>query len=193
MILDLLCIVLLQDPVPDPAPAPTPAPAPGPLDLEAELQRLADQVRQDFAQLHEVLRQGLDTLEKTKPEDLQEHLRTAQGKNNQLLTDMEALLDAIPESENDSPGGSSSAGGGGKSPPSQPNNQQGQQPQPSQESEDGKGPPPELRNTLLLDTRPGAWGTLPPRLQAALRQAVIEDLPLRYRPWLEKFHRRSDP
>jgi hypothetical protein len=37
----------------------------------------------------------------------------------------------------------------------------------------------------------GRWGLLPPRLQEALQNASGADIPLRYRRWLEEYHRRS--
>jgi hypothetical protein len=36
------------------------------------------------------------------------------------------------------------------------------------------------------------WGVLPPRLQEALRSASASEVPLRYRRWLEQYHRRGE-
>lgn len=35
------------------------------------------------------------------------------------------------------------------------------------------------------------WGLLPPRLQEALGNAGSADVPLRYRRWVEEYHRRG--
>lgn len=75
--------------------------------------------------------------------------------------------------------------------------QRGQQPEndsPGGEAEQevGRAPPP---TGPPLSGQPLAayarWGILPPRLQQALQSFSAADVPLRYRRWLEDYHRRA--
>ena len=114
--------------------------------------------------------------------------------SDQLLADMEELLAAIPDIKGD---GQSSGGKPSDRPedgenqdashekPQQPDEQQA-----GEEQQEGDAQPPSSYLRLLFDQGAGSWGTLPPRLQEALQNAVMEDLPLRYRRWLDDFHRR---
>ncbi|RMH04661.1 MAG: hypothetical protein D6702_02690 [Planctomycetota bacterium] len=206
MLLPLLLLpALLQDPV-EPAPESLPDPLPSPelQEVLKEVDRLADQVREGFLALDRHLRETRDQVEQAPAAEdeaapkLADRIKERVAEADRLLADMEALLEAIPELENQGGGGS------GSSRP-RPRPEDGQEPrnldasgerrQPQepaegdQESQTGEGPPRSSYLRLLFDQDNGAWGMLPPRLQEALRNAVIEDLPLRYRRWLDDYHR----
>ncbi len=220
----LLLALLPQDPLPqDPPPAEVApgeeAPAPqdpgteGSPDLEAilaEVERLADLVRDGFRKVDTGLKDARDQVSATEeepPAAFQEQLDRTVADSAQLLADMEELLATIPELKSDSqssqgqrpqdetrPEDAQNQDASGERRPEQ-GGEQGEQPQPQdgqgdQEGPQGEGQLPNSYLRLLFDQNAGAWGMLPPRLQEALENAVIEEVPLRYRRWLDEFHRQ---
>ncbi len=199
---------LAQEPTP-PAPATPPQGSehtvPEAAAVMEEIQRLVGVVRDGFRKVDQDLRGARDLAEGDAPPELPAHLKRATADADQLLADMEELLKAIPETPSPQDGGQGqkpqdrNPSSGRKprdrrpKPDSPQDGQSGNQDAPSpQESRDGKGKfqlPIGARS--LFDPRSGAWGMLPPRLQQALENAAVEDLPLRYRRWLEEFHRRA--
>ncbi len=190
----LFAALLLQEPVPsDPPLEPIFQEVP---DWQEELQKLVDLVREDFRQVHQNLRDARESLDVEAPDrPLDSLLNQAHESGQKLLTDMEELLSKIPENT------SNSQGSGDPKDSSEDNNKpkdseqkpgdQPKQPKPSeQEHKDGEQGPKPLQGRFLFDHRSGAWGDLPPRLQNALQNAAIEDLPLRYRHWLDEYHRK---
>lgn len=179
-----------------------PEAAPGPSqpyqELLREIDRLATVVREGFAKVDTGLREARDQVRPETPqtEPFLARLDLAHADAGQLLQDLEALLALLPEEPKDPP---PESGGGGPSSqkPGEERNRDAAEPRdgkesPADEAENAgaKAPPPSSYLRLLFDQGAGAWGVLPPRLQEALQNAVIEDLPLRYRRWLDEFHRR---
>ncbi|MBC8327244.1 MAG: hypothetical protein ISR76_09690 [Planctomycetes bacterium] len=187
----LLGCAPVQDPEPKLEPPSTELDA-----LLAEVNRLADVVREGFRKVDTGLRGARDQADTdaADPSGLVESLGQTAADADQLLADMEELLAAIPEIKGDSKGG-------GKGQPDQkPEDAQNldgsdEKPQPEDaeggpdEDQKGQAAPANSYLRLLFDQDAGAWGMLPPRLQEALQNAVMEDLPLRYRRWLDEFHR----
>ncbi len=166
----------------------------------AEVDRLADLVREGFRKVDVGLQEARDRVDEpdAQADDFTNRLGVTAADADQLLADMEELLETIPELKSDS----QSSGGGGQS-SSEPEEAQNQDasgeqrdqevPQPGdgeEEGPEGEGAPKNSYLRLLFDQNAGAWGMLPPRLQEALENAVIEDVPLRYRRWLDEFHRQ---
>ena len=194
-----LALFILQDPVlpaPDNTPSLPEVPAmPGIPAWQTQLEDLLDLVRDDFQTIQQRLRDARDELDQTPTNEvLQPHLRLAAADADKLLKDMEELLATIPAMD-----ASSSSEGGDPSesntnPEDTQNNQAGEpkptQPEGAQESGDGNNPALSAAQQVLFDQQQGNWGALPPRLQEALQNAAVEDLPLRYRRWLDEFHRR---
>jgi hypothetical protein len=166
------------------------------IDWQEDLQKWVDLVREDFRKVHHDLRAARESLEEVQPDlPLASLLIQAQNSGTKLLEDMEELLNKIPENTSNSQGGgdpqdSSEPSDQPKNPDQKPG-EEPKQPKPSeQEQEDGEQSTKPLQGRFLFDHRSGSWGDLPPRLQHALQNAAIEDLPLRYRHWLDEYHRK---
>lgn len=183
MILLLLLLLSFQEPAPE-------------QDLMEEVMEAVDQVKQGFLDLDRQLHASMKEVD-ASPEGgsaLRGHLQEAATQAGILLQKMEALLGILPEREGPS-------GGSGNPSPGDPQDSRKKPgegdpdssvPRPSEEDGEGSGQPGHSFSPgLLLDPRPGAWGSLPPRLQDALRQASTERLPLKYRRWLKAYHRRQ--
>jgi|MDSW01.3.fsa_nt_gb hypothetical protein len=117
-------------------------------------------------------------------------------KSDDLVTEMEALLEILPESDQSSS-------------PQQQNTQSIQRPQennlePQQnqsEKENGQKndnnkqgteqPSPSWQSIIRLPQKFGDWGNLPPRLEQTLQLSSPQDMPLRYRHLLIKYHRQA--
>ncbi len=114
-----------------------------------------------------------------------------------LVESMEELLAKLPES--DGSGGSSGSSSSKPNPENIPDgNEPAEQPKPKPKSsggeEDPEGKGEGSQNPAALFANPakgGAWGQLPPRLQQTLEGASVNDLPLRYRGALERYHKRQ--
>jgi len=179
-------------------------------EILAEIQELIEKVRQGFLQVDRRLEELQDAAAlAVRPEDvgeepeppppLEEGLAGAVAEADRLLADMEELLAKLPAS--DSPSG---GGGGQESPRKEGRNlpapgqekKEAEEPKDGQEAKDqpeereGSRPPLQALNQLLSELSPGAWGSLPVRLQEALQNASAEELPPRYRRWIERYHRR---
>lgn len=92
-------------------------------------------------------------------------------------------------------------------PQEQPGAQQGQEPQPADErgerlgeeaaaqateagrQVDGQQPPPQPVGDFLRRDTDARWGVLPPKLQERLMNLHVDDVPERYRAWLEAYVR----
>ncbi|HEX9794235.1 MAG TPA: hypothetical protein VGC54_09665 [Planctomycetota bacterium] len=212
MIHSLLLSCLLAGPFQDPAPPPAPVPelpqlpavpqepAPGAdsdAQLMEEIQELAEKVRDGFRMVDVALKTVQESADVDAPDatTVDDGLAGAIGQADTLMADIEELLAKLPESD------SQNSSSQGRQPRDQrPQDQQGRKPEPKdqqgpdsvQEQPDGAAPPPGAPTIrLFFDPRYGAWGTLPERLQATLENATTEDLPLRYRRWLDAYHRRS--
>ena len=165
-------------------------------DLMEEVMEAVDQVKQGFLDLDRQLHASMKDVD-ASPEGgsaLRGHLQEAATQAGILLQKMEFLLGILPEREGPS-------GGSGKPSPGDPQDSQknpgegnpdSSVPRPSEEDGEGSGQPRHsISPGLLLDSRPGAWGSLPPRLQEALRPASADRLPFKYRRWLKAYHRRQ--
>ncbi|KAA3605702.1 MAG: hypothetical protein DWQ01_18900 [Planctomycetota bacterium] len=193
-----------------------------PEEATAEMMRLVDEVRDGFRRVDQTLQLTRDEVDKLfggaidRPEpppiegegeegeegeapvediaSVEDGLSRAMNEAEDLVATMEELLSKIPEQSNQNSSSSSSSNRNDRPPP--PQNQD--QPHDDQENPSPKpesvAPPPEgVQQMILFDPRIGAWGALPPRLQESLQNATAEDLPLRYRRWLDEYHRRSVP
>lgn len=165
-------------------------------DLMEEVMEAVDQVKQGFLNLDRQLHASMKDVD-ASPEGsptLRGHLQEAATQAGILLQKMESLLEILPEREGPS-------GGSGKPSPGDPQDPQNKpgegDPDPSVprfSEEDGEGagqPEHSISPGLMLDPSPGAWGSLPPRLQEALRQASADRLPFKYRRWLKAYHQRQ--
>lgn len=181
------------------------------MQIKQEVEELIHTVREDFARVDQRVSEARQAADAQSGEtQVQDALQGAVEEADVLIENMETLLEKLWQTENQDPSGA----GGQQNRRRQPQDgQQQQQEQPgdvqreqnqsspdepldgSQGGDDeqrlGNRPPDSLRRILLFDQRRGKWGKLPPRLQGALENSNAEDLPLRYRRWLEEYHRRS--
>ena len=114
---------------------------------------------------------------------------------DELAASIEELLSLLPEPP------PSSGSGSGMPSQSQPQSGEGEQPQQitqqpqsggEQEDPNGSGqrtPPPQ--SIFAQQQQFGDWGNLPPRLEQALQHSDPNDMPLRYRRLLIKYHRQA--
>ncbi len=184
-----------QEPVPPPPePAPSPAPAQEPVSMEDVLAAI-DKLRQTFDLADLRVREAVE-VSAPLPADRERGLATATAALQQLVQDMDALLEILPEPD---PPPSDGSGSGKPKPDS---GQEGDEPRNreprdgaedgSKEEDRGQAPPPTA--PPLFGQPPanyGRWGLLPPRLQEALQNSAGTEVPARYRRWLEEYHRRG--
>ncbi len=198
-----------EPPPPPPAEAPPPEaplvppgqePAEEPPSLQEvvrEILELAEGIREDYRELTSVLEEAAGKAPEAAEDEepLRQDLRRALEEADALQADLEELLDKFPDVE--SPPSSSPPPSGsrprdsGRQPRHRPQNdpRDGEEGQRA-ENLPGTRPPGSPQEIFLVDPRWGAWGRLPPRLQEAQENAGAADLPLRYRRWLEAYHRR---
>jgi hypothetical protein len=193
-----------QEPAPENPPVVVP-----PLSPDQIMQEVADAievVRKSFADTDRLLLESrtlAEDADQDVSEKLGQKLNATAVQAEQLMADLEELLSLLPDSdqESESSGGSSSSSDSNSPKPGgDPKDQKegdGNQPsnQAAPEGDRGDSQVPFMTELLLAPgSGGGAWGYLPPRLQETLQNAHAEDLPLRYRGLLEKFHQRNmDP
>ena len=157
-----------------------------------EIASKMSEISDAFAELSGALQQVADDV--SKEITVADALESAQ----QLADSMEELLAMLPE-----PPPSSSSG----SPQQQPQdsgNRDGQQPpqqiepQPQdgemgdEEGANGTGTRPSPPQSIFQQQQQfGDWGRLPPRLEQALQHSDPNDMPLRYRRLLIRYHRQA--
>lgn len=197
----LLAAVFLQGAPQAPeqgAPSPEAAEA---LQVFEEVWKIMDRVRDGFRRASAALEEARGAADGAGPDDapVRGHLRTALAEADQLVADLEELLQKLPEWESQCQQAASERpdGGGPSGGANQPRERPpGEEPSAGEHEvvrqEDASAPPPEAEKVrILFDPRFGAWGDLPVRLQQALEHATSEDMPLRYRRWLEEYYRRA--
>ena len=157
-----------------------------------EIASKMSEISDAFAELSGALQQVADDV--SKEITVADALESAQ----QLADSMEQLLAMLPE-----PPPSSSSG----SPQQQPQdsgNRDGQQPPQQIEPQPQDGEMGDEEDANGVGTRPsppqsifqqqqqfGDWGQLPPRLEQALQHSDPNDMPLRYRRLLIRYHRQA--
>ncbi|TAH37890.1 MAG: hypothetical protein EYC70_06805 [Planctomycetota bacterium] len=193
-------LALLQDP------APAPDPGQDAMELMRQVLALMEDVREGFRKTDLALQEARTAADQLAEDDapVREKLQSAVGEADALLGKIEELLQKLPVQESQQQQSSSSSQQQQQQRPQQDQRQRPAQPQDqrgqphdnrdsaSQEQRPALSPPPDSpRIPFLFDPRYGAWGELPVRLQSALENATAEELPLRYRRWLEEYYRRS--
>lgn len=195
-------------PLPDPETEQEPDPSEKPETDEPQsleealeiLQELMDEVRDGFRKVDSQLSSAREKADAVTDDDkeVRDDLAKAVEEADQLLLSLEELLESIPEQDSQSQSSSNSQSQSSMDREQERKRDQERNPKDDSESENQSKqqytdvPPPDgLRQILLFDPRMGAWGALPPRLQATMENATAEDLPLRYRRWLDEYHRRS--
>ncbi|MDE0585761.1 MAG: hypothetical protein OSB63_04000 [Planctomycetota bacterium] len=145
-----------------------------------------------FAELSGELQQVADDV--SKELTVADALESAQ----QLADSMEELLAMLP-----APPPSSSSGSPQQQPQGSGNGDQQQQPQQieaqpqdgemgQEEDANGSGSrPPPPQSIFQQQQQFGDWGQLPPRLEQALQHSDPNDMPLRYRRLLIRYHRQA--
>lgn len=162
-------------------------------------------LRESYDQADERVRTGVES-DGLGAQERGHALEPAEQALSTLVANMEELLALLPDPPSSS---KNPQNGKGKpqSSPSEGNQPQGGQPNQdkpddsrteenqksgNQEADRGQATPPD--SALLNGQMPPAyarWGLLPPRLQEALRSMSASEVPLRYRRWLEEYHRRG--
>jgi hypothetical protein len=133
-------------------------------------------------------------------EDVSKELTVADALESaqQLADSMEELLAMLPEPPPSSGSGSprQQPQGSGSGDQQQPPQQIEQQPQDGEmgQEEDANGSgnrPPPPQSIFQQQQQFGDWGQLPPRLEQALQHSDPNDMPLRYRRLLIRYHRQA--
>ena len=186
-----------EQPLPaEPPPIPAPAPSQEPVSMEDVLAAI-EQLRQTFDLADQRVREAVE-VSAPQPADRERGLATAGAALQQLVKDMDALLEILPEPEPPPPSDGSGSSGQRKPQSSAGGeDQRGRDPRDDQEGgaqdqNQGQVPPP--TGPPLTGQPPanyGRWGLLPPRLQEALQNSAGTEVPARYRRWLEEYHRRG--
>ena len=131
-------------------------------------------------------------------EDVSKELTVADALESaqQLAGSLEELLAMLPEPPPSSSSGSPQQPQQGSGDQQQPPQQIEQQPQNGEmgQEEDANGsgnrtPPPQ--SIFQQQQQFGDWGQLPPRLEQALQHSDPNDMPLRYRRLLIRYHRQA--
>lgn len=170
--------------------APLAGQEPGPVSMQDVLAAI-EQLRQAFDLADQRVREAVE-VPHPLPEDREQGLDAAAEALDQLVQEMDAVLEILP----DPPDSGGSGSSGQNQPKPQPEGGQGSdsqrtEPGPS-EGQNGKVPPPS--GPPLVGQPPanyGRWGILPPRLQEALQNSSGTEVPARYRRWLEEYQRRG--
>jgi hypothetical protein len=133
-------------------------------------------------------------------EDVSKELTVADALESaqQLADSMEELLAMLPAPPPASGSGSpqqppqGSGNGDPQQPPQQitPQQQDGQMGQEEDANGTGTRPPPQ-QSIFQQQQQFGDWGQLPPRLEQALQHSDPNDMPLRYRRLLIRYHRQA--
>lgn len=179
----------------EPAPPPVPPPERPAVSMEEVLAAI-EQLRRSYDGADLRVREAVETPARNASQRAP-NLAAAESALAALVQDMERLLELLPEPEKSSSSSGSSSSGGDPSEQQSAGEQDRQQPQDGRGTEEqpsGRGPvPPPTGPPLSGQPLPGyaRWGLLPPRLQEALRNSSATDVPLRYRRWLEEYHRRG--
>ena len=195
-----LSLCLLQNPqLPE---LPQHPPTPALPEWQTQLDELVDQVRDGFQDVHQALLSARDQLDVEQSDSiLLPQLSLAQDTAHRLVASLEELLENIPTQESNSSsanGADNKQGDSGDSKPEDTQNHENpsgaaQKPQNNSGKEDERGKSSSLspEQRILFEQQNGHWGSLPPRLQEALQNAAVENMPLRYRRWLKEFHRQQ--
>jgi hypothetical protein len=200
MLLALLLALPLQD-------APTPA-AGG--DAAA---KLVERIQQDLGEVDKQLEQAADQ------QDPVAQIKAARDAHVRAISDLEELIKQVKYRKGGGGGGGGSSGKssdgqskGKPQPRGSDSRQQAEQaaspqeakgqPQPagakpvsgrptdaSQAPVDGQQPPPQPVGDYLRQDTDARWGVLPPKLQERLMNLHTDDVPERYRAWLEAYVR----
>jgi len=163
-------------------------------ELLAAISKLRDSYDQADQRVREAVEQPAPL-----PADREHSLAAASTALAQLVKDMDALLEILPEPPPPPPSKNSGDEQKQSNPSSgdQQDPQSGKSPNKSQDGSDQaqqQGPVPPPSGPPLFGQPPanyGRWGLLPPRLQEALQNSAGTEVPARYRRWLEAYHRRG--
>jgi len=182
---------LMQEPEPVPPPSRE-------QQLQAEIEEAVFSVQQGFESIGRHLRAAQVEADKNQVAPLLNKLETAHQSAEELLANMEALLALLPETESEGKGGGQASATPQPKNPLDGDDPAGQtpapaDPQPIAPPHSASQIPPIPAGSALFAIPPAGagWGALPPRLQATLQNATLEDMPLRYRGWLKHFHRQK--
>jgi hypothetical protein len=174
--------------------------------------KLVERIRQDLAEVDRQLEQAADE------DDPQAPIRAARQAHVRAISDLEELIKQVKyrRGGGGGGGGGQSSGSGGQSSAPQPRSsdsreqaEQASSPQekpgqprpagekptsgrPTQASQvpgDGQQPPPQPVGDYLRPDTDARWGVLPPKLQERLMNLHVDDVPERYRTWLEAYVR----
>jgi len=177
--------------------------------------KLVERIQQDLSEVDKQLEQaaGEDQLGNQLSEARQAHVRAIAGLED-LIKQIKYRRSKNPSSGGGGGGGSSSQSqprgaddrseaesaqapqpkpqgkpeegqqpGGGKKPQDgSPDASQGTQ-------RDGQQPPPDAVRDFLRSNTDARWGVLPPKMQERLMNLHVDDIPERYRTWLEAYVR----
>jgi len=183
----IFCSLFLAIPFQEIAPD---SPADAQLD---EIKNMISEISDTFAELSSELYQATD--DEVGDATVDDALDTAQ----QLADSMEELLALLPEpppsSGSGSPQQQQQQDSGGQGEQNTPQQIKAQPQDGRHEDQNGQGqntPPPQ--SIFQSQQQFGDWGQLPPRLEQALQHSDPNDMPLRYRRLLIRYHRQAtDP
>lgn len=190
MMLALLLLLAAQELSPAQEPESPPS---QPTKEQAEIEQLVKEIGERMARAEDALTQARDAVEQEKVGPMIHQLGQAEAQADGVVAAIDRLLEILPQQPQ---GGDGSDQDNPQTKP-KPEQAQPDRPKPDsaeskQEGQEGSAPPDAgVTERLLYDPRGGQWGSLPPRLRSVLENSHADDLPLRYRRWLEDYHRRQ--
>jgi len=183
-------------------------------DLRAEANReaLVERIKEQMHAIDDAL------LDAGEAESIREHLAGVKESHRGVIRDIEELIQSVKYQRSNSSSSSGAPQQQqqqqqqGQQPQPQPRDADQRQPQsdsdPNQRIEDGTRPedapqsadaqpeerpntglPPQETGDFLREDLDGRWGLLPPKLQERLMNLHVDDVPERYRQWLEAYTR----
>lgn len=187
-----------------------PPPAAGDGDAAA---KLVERIQQDLAEVDKQLEQAADQ------EDPAAQIKAARDAHVRAISDLEELIKQVKYRKGGGGGGGGGQGQssdgqskGKPQPRSSDSRQQAEQAAAPQEGQgqprpagakptdgratdstqapvEGQQPPPQPVGDYLRQDTDARWGVLPPKLQERLMNLHVDDVPERYRAWLEAYVR----